>query len=148
MADEFDLHRICRWTRSRDWGFSRSGHGAVSVSPGRFSYSWRGKRRAILSGPHVVGINCSEWPANIDHPPGPGFGVQSRCLADAFLDDVILPGETAPRRVTFHELVAAGCIKVAGYVPREVALPLRGTLVRLDMPATARSPAVEVEIYA
>jgi hypothetical protein len=110
-------------------------HGAASGGP-------------ILSGPHVVGINCTEWPANIDHPPGPGFGVQSRCLADAFLDDVILPGETVPRRVTFHELVEAGCINVEGYVPQEKAAPLRGTLVRLDMPATARPPAVEVETYA
>jgi hypothetical protein len=110
-------------------------HGAASGGP-------------ILSGTHVVGINCTEYPMNIDHPPGPGFGVQSRCLADAFLDDVVLPDETAPRRVPFDELVRAGCINVACYTPRNPEQPVRGMLVRLDMPPTAKPPAIELEFYA
>jgi len=110
-------------------------HGAASGGP-------------VLSGRHVVGINCTEWPANIDHPPGPGFGAQSRCLGGAFLDDVVLPGETTPRRVTFEELVRAGCINVVDYTPRNPDEPLRGNLVRLDMPIWAPPPAIEVEMYA
>jgi hypothetical protein len=110
-------------------------HGAASGGP-------------ILSGSHVAGINCTEWPANIDHPPGPGFGAQSRCLGDAFLDDVILPAETTPRRVTFEELVRAGCINVADYSPRNPGEPSRGILIRLEMPPTAPPPAIEIEMYA
>jgi hypothetical protein len=108
-------------------------HGAASGGP-------------IVSGSHVVGVNCTEWPENIDHPPGPGYGAQSRCLADAFLDDVVLPGEAVQRRVTFDELVRAGCINVEGYTPRTMEESVRGSLVRLDMPATAAPPAVEIEI--
>ena len=109
-------------------------HGAASGGP-------------ILSGSHVVGINCTEWPANIDHRPGPGFGAQSRCLRDAFLDDVVLPGETTPRRVTFEELVCTRCINVEGYRSKDITEPLRGALVRLDMPVTAPPPTVEIEMY-
>jgi hypothetical protein len=110
-------------------------HGAASGGP-------------ILSGPHVVGINCTEWPENLDHPAGPGFGAQSRCLADAFLDYIVLPGETTPRRVTFDELVRAGCINIADYTLNDVDQGLRGRLVQFDLHATAVPPAVEIEIYA
>ena len=110
-------------------------HGAASGGP-------------ILSYGHAIGVNCTEWPENIDHPPGPGFGAQSRCLADAFLEDVVLPTETIPRRVTFDELVRAGCIDIESYTPRVSDEPLRGRTVRLDMPATAPHPAIEIEISA
>ena len=108
-------------------------HGAASGGP-------------ILVGSHVVGINCTEWPQNIDHPPGPGFGAQSCCIADAFLDDVVLPGETVQRRVTFDELVRSGCINVDGYAPKNNDEARSGSLVRLDMPATAAPPRVEIEV--
>jgi hypothetical protein len=84
----------------------------------------------------------------VDHPPGPGFGAQSRCLGDAFLDDVVLAGETTPRRVTFKELVRAGCINVADYTQANQAEQMRGTLIRLDMPPTAPPPAIEMEMYS
>jgi hypothetical protein len=109
-------------------------HGAASGGP-------------ILSDSYVVGINCSEY-VNIDHPPGPGFGTQSRCLADAFLDHVVLPTENVPRRVTFDELVRAGCINVDNYVSRNPNEPLRGTLIQFDVPTTAPPPAIEIEMYA
>jgi hypothetical protein len=107
-------------------------HGAASGGP-------------ILSGSHVVGVNCSEY-VNIDHPPGPGFGAQSRCLAEAYLDCIVLPTESTPRRVTFDELVRAGCINVENYVPRNPDDPLHGTLIQLDIPAAAPLPAIEIEI--
>lgn len=89
----------------------------------------------------VVGVNCTEWPHNIDHPPGPAFGAQIRCLRDAFFDDGILSGEENPRRISFDELVLAGHVSVQGYVPRDPAQPFSGTLVRLDkILATARHP--------
>jgi hypothetical protein len=108
-------------------------HGAASGGP-------------ILVGSHAVGINCTEYSQNVDHPPGPGFGVQSRCLAEAFLDDVVLPGEGIPRRVTFDELVRAGCINVAGYTPRNHNEPAHGMVVRFEMPVSAVPPAVEIAI--
>jgi hypothetical protein len=108
-------------------------HGAASGGP-------------IVVGSHVVGINCTEYPENLDHPPGPGFGVQSRCLGKAFVEDVVLPEETAARRVTFDELVGAGCIKVVGHAPRDPNLPTCGSIVKLDMPVVAEVPAVEVAI--
>lgn len=83
----------------------------------------------------VVGINCTEWPNNLDHPPGPGTGAQIRCLRDAFIDDASLSGEN-PRRVTFDELVRSRAIDVADYVARNSEEPLSGSLVRLDQVAT------------
>jgi hypothetical protein len=109
-------------------------HGAASGGP-------------IFVGGHVVGINCSEY-VNIDHPPGPGFGAQSRCLADTFLDNVILQNEAAARRVTFDQLVCTGCIHVENYVPRSSDEPSRGTLIQLSLDATAPRPEIETQIYA
>jgi hypothetical protein len=110
-------------------------HGAASGGP-------------LMSGGHVVGINCSEY-TNIDHPPGPAFGTQSCCLGDAFLDDIVLPTEQLPRRVTFDELVHAGCINVIGYSPSSNSNLLRGSLVSLvDVLPTASPPAIEIAVYA
>ena len=109
-------------------------HGAASGGP-------------ILSGGHVVGVNCSEY-ENIDHPPGPGFGAQSKCLADSFLDDIVLPSENSPRRVTFDELVRAGCINVQSYIVRNHNASARGRLIQLNLPVTAAAPAIEIEMYA
>lgn len=110
-------------------------HGAASGGP-------------ILSGSHVVGINCSEY-TNIDHPLGPAFGTQSGCLADAFLDDIVLPTESSPRRVTFDELVRAGCINVVGHTLGGSRNPPKGTLVSLvDMLPAAPPPAIEIAFYA
>lgn len=110
-------------------------HGAASGGP-------------IVSAGHVVGINCTEFPLNLDHPPGPGFGAQSRCLADAFFDDIILPRETKPRRVTLDELIQVGCVNIVKYIARNPDRPCRGILVRLDMPVTAPLPAIDITIYA
>lgn len=101
----------------------------------------------IVVGGDVVGINCTELSNNIDHPPGPGFGALCRCLADAFLDNAVLRGESSPRRVTFDELVRAGWVHVSHYQPRDRDEPLRGTLIRLDMPASAPRPAIEFEVH-
>jgi len=101
----------------------------------------------ILSGRHVVGINCTESPVNLDHPPGPAFGAQCRCLADAFLDDVLLPTEGTPLRVTFDELVCAGSIAVPDYKPQGNAADRGGALVRFDQPPTASLPAIEIGVY-
>jgi hypothetical protein len=79
-------------------------HGAASGGP-------------IFSDGRVVAVNCSEWPENIDHPPGPGFGAQTRCLKDAFIEDVVPLDGGCPRRMTFDELVRTGSISVANYVP-------------------------------
>lgn len=100
-----------------------------------------------MSGSHVIGVNCSEY-VNIDHPPGPGFGAQSKCLTDAFLDDIVLPTEETARLVTFDELVRTGCINVENYVARNPDEPSRGTLMQLNLNATAPYPAVEIEMYA
>lgn len=102
----------------------------------------------ILSGGRVVGINCTEWPSNIDHPPGPGFGAQTKCFADAFLDDVLMIGEDRPRRATFDELVRSGALNVEDYTPGDRSTSSRGTLVRLDMPATAPRPEILIDVYA
>jgi hypothetical protein len=91
-------------------------HGAASGGP-------------ILFDGRAVGINCTEWPENLDHPPGPGFGAQTSCLVDAFLDNIILPSETSPRRVTFDELVRAGCLNVESYSPARENKSLHGVLV-------------------
>jgi hypothetical protein len=97
----------------------------------------------------VVGINCPELAKTLDHPPGPGFGAQIRCLTDAFIDGAALIGETGLRRVTFDELVRAGCITVADYVARNLNEPLSGSLARLDqMPAQAPHPQINFVHYA
>lgn len=109
-------------------------HGAASGGP-------------ILANRYVVGINCTEWPENLDHPPGPGYGVQSCCLFDAFLENVVLPSETSPRRVSFDELVRSGCLKVEGYPLEVESRSQRGVLVDMTMPVTAAYPAIEIEQY-
>jgi hypothetical protein len=109
-------------------------HGAASGGP-------------IICGSYVAGINCTECSDNLDHPPGPGFGAQSICLIDAFLDDVVLPSETSPRRVTFDELVRAGVLNVDSYSPRGESRPTKGQLVDLTMPASVPYPAIELEQY-
>ncbi len=108
-------------------------HGAASGGP-------------IFSDGHVVGVNCSEY-VNIDHPPGPAFGTQSNCLTDGYLDDVVLPGENVPRRVTFDELVSTGCIIVKDYMPKRPAGSMRGRLFRLAYPITAPLPVIEIGVY-
>lgn len=107
-------------------------HGAASGGP-------------IICGSYIVGINCTELRENLDHPPGPGFGVQSRCLADAFLDNVVLPTESSPRRVTFNELVCAGVINVQGHSPPSETAPEKGQLVDLTMAPTVPLPRIELE---
>ncbi len=112
-------------------------HGAASGGP------------ICISAGNVVGINCTELAKNIDHPPGPGFGVQVECLRDAFIDDAIMPGEDTARRVTFDELVRAGCIEITDYVVRDRYELYYGTLARLDMiPATAPHPQISFIHYA
>jgi hypothetical protein len=102
----------------------------------------------IANGGNVVGINLSEY-ENIDYLPGPGFGAQIRCLRDAFIDDVALPGESIARRATFDELARAGCVGVKDYVARDRDEPFSGFLVRLDeMPATAPHPEISFVQYA
>ena len=81
--------------------------------------------------------------------PGPGFGVQIKCLRDAFIDDAILSGEDIARRVTFDELVRAGCIEIADYVVQERDKPSFGSVVRLnEIPATAPQPETSFIQYA
>jgi hypothetical protein len=109
-------------------------HGAASGGP-------------IISGRYVAGINCTEWPQNLDHPPGPGFGAQSCCLADAYLDNIILPSESFPRRVSFDELVCAGALNVENYSPRTEKGSPQGQLIDLTMPASAPYPRIELEQY-
>lgn len=109
-------------------------HGAASGGP-------------IISGKYVSGVNCTEWPENLDHPPGPGFGAQSLCLRDAFLDNVALPSEFSPRRVTFDDLVRADVLNVENYSSRAEGASLRGQLIDLTMPATIPYPRIELEQY-
>lgn len=110
-------------------------HGAASGGP-------------IFNDGRVVAVNCTEWPENIDHPVGPGFGAQIRCLKDAFVEDVVPLEGGPPRRMSFDELVRTGSISVANYLPREADAPLSGSVLRLEMPATAKRPEVEVSLYA
>lgn len=109
-------------------------HGAASGGP-------------ITCGSYVAGVNCTEWPENLDHPPGPGYGAQSICLIDAFLDNVVLPNESLPRRVTFDELVRAGVLNVENYSPRAADRPIQGRLLDLTMPASVPYPSIELEQY-
>ncbi len=111
-------------------------HGAASGGP------------IVANAARVVGVNCTEWPINIDHPPGPGFGVQIQCLSEAFIGGATLAGEKVPRRVTFDELVRAGSIDISGYVARGPAEPSSGFLVRLDeILALAERPQISVIQY-
>jgi hypothetical protein len=91
----------------------------------------------------VVGINC-----RFMDPSGPGVVAQIRCLQDAFLDDLILLGETAPRRVTFTDLVRAGAVTARHHVAN--AVPTQsGHLVRLDtVPIAARGPTLEMSVWS
>src|SRR5229473_2778103 len=93
--------------------------------------------------PPDIGINCTEYVADVDHPAGPGFGAQSRCLTDAFLDDVVLPGESVSRRVTFHDLARAGCLSIADHAGATATGEPCGRLVFPHMPPTAARPALE-----
>jgi hypothetical protein len=45
-------------------------------------------------------------------------------------------------------LVRRGSISVANYLPRDADAPLSGSVLGLDMPATAKRPEVEVSLYA
>jgi len=88
----------------------------------------------------VIGVNCRDM-----DPAGPGVVAQIRCLQDAFIDDAVLSGETAPRRVTFSELVSAGVVTVKNYVA--VAVPSQsGHIVRFEVPITTRGPDLELSM--
>ena len=110
-------------------------HGAASGGP------------IALPGGHVVGINCTEWPINLDHPAGPGFGAQTQCLEGAFLEEVVLPGESDARVVTLDELIAAKCIYTAGYSLPTTRRNRVGRIFRPEMLPTAAPPAIEVEAW-
>ncbi len=91
----------------------------------------------------VVGVNC-----RFMDPEGPGVAAQIRCLQDAFLDDLVPLGETAPRRIVFGELVSVGWVTAkhytAGVVPNQP-----GRVVRLDaVQPSARGPALEMSVYS
>jgi hypothetical protein len=101
----------------------------------------------ILSDRYVVGINSTELPKNLDHPPGPSFGAQSCCLVDAFLDNIVLPTESVPRRVAFDELVQTRSIIVENYAPLEASRTSKGALIDLTMPVSVPYPRIEVEQY-
>jgi hypothetical protein len=102
----------------------------------------------IVNGGNVVGINCTELARTADHPPGPAFGAQIRCLKDAYIDDAMLLGERIARRVAFDELTRSGCIRIEQYVARDHDEPLSGSLVRLDeVPTTAPHPEVVFTQY-
>jgi hypothetical protein len=91
----------------------------------------------------VVGVNC-----RFMDPAGPGVVAQIRCLQDAFLEDVVLLGETAPRRVAFGELVSAGAVTARQFAPAVVAHQ-PGRVVRLDTVKTsARGPGLEMDVYS
>jgi hypothetical protein len=112
-------------------------HGAASGGP-------------LLSGDRlsdVVAINCTEYVADGDNPAGPAFGVQSKCLAEAYLEDLALPGETRPRLVTFDEMVSARIVNIANYQPRDPDRPRQGRVVRPNMRYTAPLPSVEVAVH-
>ena len=100
----------------------------------------------IIESGRVVGINCSELSQNVDHSPGPGFGAQSRCLADAFLDGLVLPGETIPRRVTFSEMVRARIVN-ADQSNQSTSSAPGGRLVYPHMPPTAPLPRIFTAFY-
>jgi hypothetical protein len=90
----------------------------------------------------VVGVNC-----RFMDPEGPGVVAQIRCLQNAFIDDMILLGETLQRRVTFAELVSAGVVTARDYAPNAVP-PQTGRLVRLDsVPITSLGPILKISVW-
>lgn len=101
----------------------------------------------IIANGRVIGVNCSEY-APTGQEAALAFGTQIRCLRDAFLDDVIPLGQETTRRMSFNELVRTGSIAMEAYAPRDESQPLRGSIIRMDMPATAPAPQVGFEIYA
>jgi Trypsin-like peptidase domain len=106
-------------------------HGAASGGP------------LVAGAGTVVGINCTELGKTLDHPPGPGTAAQVRCLKDAYIDDGMLVGETAARRIGFDELVRANCIRVDNYVVTKRERHGSGVSVRLnEIPVTAPHPRV------
>jgi len=110
-------------------------HGAASGGP------------MARNGGRVIALNCTEMTSTDAH--GPGFGVQIRCLNDAFIDDAALPGEAGFRRVTFDELVRSRAVDVADYVARNPEEPLSGSVVRLDqVRPTAARPKISIVQYA
>ena len=84
----------------------------------------------------VIGANCTEVAGS-----GPAYGVQIRCLQDAFLDAVPAPG-----RLTFADLVGRGIVIAPDFVPGAIAAQ-PGHLVRLDaIPISAPSPRLIVDV--
>jgi hypothetical protein len=79
----------------------------------------------------VIGVNCRYM-----DPAGPGVVAQMRCLQGAYIDYIILKGETVPQRVTFSELLNAGVVSVRGYSP-DTAIQQPGRTVRLEVPIGA-----------
>ena len=79
----------------------------------------------VLHDGSVVGVNCSEI-----HPSGPGYGTQIRCLQDAVLNNVILPGEKSGRTVRFTDLVQTGWVSASNFKPDAISRQA-GTVVRL-----------------
>jgi len=97
----------------------------------------------VTSGGVVVGVNCR----GIDLDP-PGVVAQIRTLQDSFIDNAVLLEETAERRVTFGELVAAGVVTARHYTPDTVPKQ-PGHLIRLDViPISARGPASEIVVQS
>ncbi len=101
----------------------------------------------IIGNGRVVGINCSELAMNVDHAPGPGFGAQSRCLAEAYLDNVALPGEAVLRRVTFSEMAQARVLN-AELASEARVYESSGRLVYPHMRPTAALPRIFTAFYA
>ena len=101
-------------------------HGAASGGP------------IATAGDAVIGVNCTE-----NAPDGPGFGAQIRCLQDAFIEDGLLSGDIAPRRVTFAEFVSAGVVTARDFVAGAIP-PQPGRVVRFDLPITARGPRLQL----
>jgi hypothetical protein len=89
----------------------------------------------------VVGVN-----ARYMEPDGPGTAVQMIALKDAYLDDELIDGDGAPRRVTFAEYVERGILKVDGELPYSVHLD-GGDCVTLGMQPSAPAFALEVNQY-
>lgn len=96
----------------------------------------------VSAGAGVVGVNC-----RFLKPDGPGVIGQIRALQDSYIDYAVLSGESAPCRVSFAELVAAGVVTARGYVPNAVRTQ-SGRLVRLDrVPLTAKGPTLETVVH-
>jgi hypothetical protein len=61
------------------------------------------------------------------------FSVHSGASKEAFIDDAMLRGDHKPRRVSFDDLVRAGCVDVGGYVARKSDAPRSGKFILLDV---------------